>query len=300
MSSEPDVVHDANADKRTKFDVFLSYSRRDVDCARSLSRALRSQGWSVFMDEEIPNAEYWERVLWSQLKQVRCVLVLWSSAARGSEWVRREATEGRNRQVLAHARLDPEPLPHEFSALQAADLSDWHGQEDHHGFLAVLKAVAQKVGPKASVGTLPAPKPFENVTANHLALTSTSWRRNAGGAYPYQIHLRVVGTRAALERVANVVYYFDPAYAHNRPERVDKNRKAYVHVKTNWREGFKVYELAHGWSVVRAAVNIKQQGEIVWLSRLVDITEQGAKLNELYETWPVEESPSSSDSSATE
>jgi len=40
--------------------------------------------------------------------------------------------------------------------------------------------------------------------------------------------LRLVGSKAALQRVENVVYYFDPADAQNRPDLVDQILKAYM------------------------------------------------------------------------
>jgi hypothetical protein len=271
------------------YDIFLSYSHQDKDQARLMFNALGRQGWNVFMDTEIPNAARWEQYLKQQLEQVSCVLVLWSDAARESVWVLREAGIGRERQVLVHATLDGKTPPGVFSGLQANNLSAWDGQGDDPEFLQVLKAVAMKIGTKAALGTLRQPAEYEEVTEDHLALASTSWRRageDGRGPYPHQIHLRLVGSRAALQRVENVVYYFDPAYGQNRPDLVDPVLKAYVQVSTDWRTGFTVYDLANGYSVVRAAVKVKSQARIVNLSRLVDIMEKGPWLKQLYPIWP--------------
>jgi hypothetical protein len=142
-----------------------------------------------------------------------------------------------------------------------------------------------KVGTKAALGTLRQPTLYEEVTEDHLALASTSWRRGGEegkGPFPYQIHLRLAGSQAALQRVENVVYYFDPAYGQNRPDLVDPVLKAYVQVSSDWRSGFTVYDLANGYSVVRAAVKVRDQARIVRLSRLVDIMEKGPWLKALY------------------
>jgi hypothetical protein len=123
---------------------------------------------------------------------------------------------------------------------------------------------------------------------DHLALTSTSWRRkgeDGRGPFPYQIHLRLVGRKGAIRRVDNVVYHFDPAYGQNRPDLIDPVLKAYVRVSNDWKTGFTVYELANGYSIVRAAVKIRNQSKIVRLSRLVDIMEDGPFLKKLYRTW---------------
>ena len=273
------------------YDIFLSYARHDKEQAQLVFDALGRQGWSVFMDKEIPNAERWEQYLKQQLGQVPCVLVLWSPAARESSWVQLEASVGRERQVLVHVTLDGKMPPGDFSGLQANNLSTWDGRGDDPEFLRVLRAVAMKVGTKATLGTLRQPTLYEEVTEDHLALTSTSWRRDGEkgrGPFPYQIHLRLVGSQAALQRVENVVYYFDPAYGQNRPDLVDPVQKAYVQVSTDWRSGFTVYDLANGYSVVRAAVKVRDQARIVKLSRLVDIMEKGPWLKNLYPIWPEE------------
>ena len=275
--------------QKSSYDIFLSYSHQDKEQARKVFEVLGRQGWSIFMDTEIPNGERWERYLKQQLAQAACVLVLWTPAARASGWVMREASIAWERQVLVQGSMDGGTPPGDFSDLQASSLASWDGRVDHPEFLQVVRAVAMKVGTDAAPGFLRRPEPYEEITEEHLALSSTSWRlqdERGHGGFPYQIHLRLVGSRLALQRVENVVYYFDPAYGLNRPDFVDPVLKAYVHVRTNWRDGFTVYELANGYSVVRAMVKVRDQGRIVRLSRLVDIMEQGPKLNEMYHTWP--------------
>lgn len=267
-----------------EFDVFLSYSRSDTEKAQAVARALGSYGWSVFRDVEIPNAERWETHLQRQLDAVPCVLVLWSAEARSSEWVATEASRGKERRTLVHASLDGRAPPPNFEDLQATDISRWSGKTNSGEFRRLVRAVAMKVGVQGALGTLPEPKPYEDVTSVHLALASTSWLREKEetSPYPYQIHVRLVGSEAALKRVETVAYYFDPAYAQNAPDRVDPDLKAYVHVRSDWRSGFTVYELANGYSVVRAAVKVREQAEVIGLARLVDIMEEGPRLKRLY------------------
>ena len=272
-------------------DIFLSYSRADRVRVREVFEALGSQGWNVFMDEDIPNAARWEDLLLVQLEQVSCVLVLWSQSATDREWVVKEAEAGLKRGVLVHATLDGRKPPDALAALQTNDLSAWSTDDDPE-FLSLLRAVAEKIGPRQAVGTLSRPARHERITENHIALTSTSWRRKGKeglGRFPHQIHLRLVGSRAALKRVQNVVYYFDAAYAQNRPDQVDPVLKAYVRVSTDWRSAFTVYELANGYSVVRAVVKVKNQPKVVELSRLVDILEASPELKTLYPTWSEED-----------
>jgi hypothetical protein len=270
--------------------IFLSYAREERAKARMIFEALGYHGWNVFMDEDIPNMERWERYLSKKLDTVRCVLVLWSSAARTSDWVLKEAESGRKRDILVHASLDGEPPPGAFAHFQANNLAGWNGERDNPEFLRLLASVAMKIGAKGAVGTLIEPDDYEEITDAHLALTSSSWlddkKRNR--SFPYQIHIRLVGSKAALKRVQNVLYYFDPAYAQNAPDLVDRVLQAYVRVGTDWRTGFTVYELANGYSVVRADVKIINQPRVLRLSRLVDILDNGPWLKKLYHTWPQE------------
>lgn len=268
--------------------IFLSYAREERTKARMVFNALGYQGWNVFMDEDIPNAERWGQYLSQKLDSVRCVLVLWSPAARISDWVLKEAGSGLRRKIIVQASLDGEPPPARFAGFQANNLAEWGGEKNNPEFLRILAAVAMKIGVKGAVGTLPEPADYEEITEDHLALTSSSWRdkKKRRSAFPYQIHIRLVGSRSVLKRVQNVLYYFDPAYAQNEPDLVDPVLEAYVKVSTDWRSGFTVYELANGYSVVRAEVKIVDQPRILKLSRLVDIVDDGPWLKELYDTWP--------------
>ena len=250
--------------------------------------ALGYQGWNVFMDEDIPNAERWERYLLQELDSVRCVLALWSPNARASNWVLKEVDSGLRRKVLVHASLDGKPPPGKYSNFQGNSLAQWNGEKDNPQFLRILAAVAMKIGVKGGVGTLVEPADYEEITEDHLALTSTSWldQKKRHRSFPYQIHTRLVGSKTALKRIQNVLHYFDPAYAQNEPEQVDPVLKAYVKVSTDWRTGFTVYELANGYSVVRAEIKVVDQPRILKLSRLVDIIDNGPLLKKLYPTWP--------------
>ena len=183
------------------------------------------------------------------------------------------------------ARLDHCLRPEEFGEYQAADLSSWSGDLGAAEWLKLCARVASLVGPRGPVGFLEAPEPYEAVTDAHLALTSTSWRTSgptSDSPYPWQIHLILVGKKEALDRVENVIFYFDPAYGANSPGGVDPILKAYVKTSNDRSANFGIYELANGYSVVRAAVKIRNQSRIIQLARLVDNLDAGPKLRDLY------------------
>src|SRR6266550_590254 len=73
-------------------DIFISYAREDRQKAEWLSAALRDAGWSVWWDRGILPGSTFEQVIAHELSTARCVVVLWSAAARASNWVQVEAS----------------------------------------------------------------------------------------------------------------------------------------------------------------------------------------------------------------
>src|SRR5262245_26845055 len=73
------------------YDVFISYSRKDVDWASRLERDLKKRGISVFRDEERLRAgEKWDQQLQDAIADSMHLVVLWSPNARESDWVEEE------------------------------------------------------------------------------------------------------------------------------------------------------------------------------------------------------------------
>ena len=108
-------------------DVFLSYAREDEPKARLLATVLEARGWSVWWDRHIPRGKDFNAYIQQQLDAAHCIVVLWSKASLASQFVRDEATEGLNGRLVP-ALIEAVRQPLGFRQLQAADLSDWHGQ----------------------------------------------------------------------------------------------------------------------------------------------------------------------------
>jgi TIR domain-containing protein len=138
-------------------DIFISYARPDRERARLLAQALEQRGWSVWWDHDIPPGRKFDDVIEEALAAARCVVVLWSQASTASDWVRNEAGEAMQRQVLIPALIDADvKIPLGFRRLQAADLSRWHGESSDE-FEQFCQAVERNVGPP--VGGLRDPPP---------------------------------------------------------------------------------------------------------------------------------------------
>ena len=74
--------------------------------AAPLVAALERQGWSVWWDRSIPPGRNFDEVLEEEIDAARCVVVVWTDASIDSQWVRSEALEGMERDILVPVRLD--------------------------------------------------------------------------------------------------------------------------------------------------------------------------------------------------
>ena len=83
-------------------DIFLSYSHLDRARAVALVAAL-SDRFSVWWDPDLDAAGTWRKDLEEQIDSARCVVVLWSEAARDSDFVRSEASRAAQRKTLLQA-----------------------------------------------------------------------------------------------------------------------------------------------------------------------------------------------------
>ena len=126
-------------------DIFLSYAREDRQKAELLSHALEHAGWSVWWDREIlPGASY-EQLIEAELSTARCVVVLWSDAARQSNWVRDEATLAISRHVLVSVLLDASEPPLGFRQQQTASLAHWDGSVMDPAFATLKQGIANAI-----------------------------------------------------------------------------------------------------------------------------------------------------------
>jgi hypothetical protein len=73
------------------YDVFISYNSNDTTWAESLYNDLLSKGLRVFLDRErITAGSIWNNELSKSLDKSRHLVVLWSNAAKESNWVQSE------------------------------------------------------------------------------------------------------------------------------------------------------------------------------------------------------------------
>ena len=122
-------------------DVFVSYARPDESQAKRVAEALRALGYDVWRDDELPAHRPYTDVIEERLKSAKAVVVLWSSAASKSQWVRAEAEVARSDGRLVQALLDRTAPPLPFNQIQCADLNGWEGNTTAPGWTKLIASV---------------------------------------------------------------------------------------------------------------------------------------------------------------
>ena len=137
--------------------VFLSYAREDIAKAKALARLLEKAGHKVWWDRQIHGGSEFSSEIEAALKQADVVIVLWSESSIVSEWVRDEASEGRDTGRLLPIALDSSRAPLGFRQRQSIDLSDWSGSRSPRNFESLLDALSAKSGSNAAFASKATP-----------------------------------------------------------------------------------------------------------------------------------------------
>ncbi|TAM96091.1 MAG: TIR domain-containing protein [Rhodanobacteraceae bacterium] len=106
-------------------DVFVSYARADKVRVAPLVAAIEAKGWSVWWDPEISPGREFDDAIDGELQAAKAVLVVWTPTSVVSRWVRGEARDAADRNVLVPVRFEQARLPIDVRAIHTIDLDDW-------------------------------------------------------------------------------------------------------------------------------------------------------------------------------
>lgn len=130
-------------------DVFLSYARQDRRSAKELVHALESLGISVWWDRRLWPGRPVGTTIQGELDAARCVVVLWSRASIGSDYVQDEAERGRKAGKLIPALIEDVEIPLGFGGIHAAKLHRAAEEpEELETFFAAILARLQRPATK--------------------------------------------------------------------------------------------------------------------------------------------------------
>ena len=141
-------------------DVFISYARSDRDAAAALAAWLEAQGLDVWWDSALAGGENFSRRIEQELAAAAAVVVLWSQAASGSDWVRDEAATAKAAGKLVPASIDGSPPPLGFQGLHTIPLPGWRTGDA--GFPTLLRAI-EALGPKRDAHDTRARRPQQSI-----------------------------------------------------------------------------------------------------------------------------------------
>jgi biotin carboxyl carrier protein len=143
-------------------DIFISYAKEDIARVKPLAKALESEGWSVWWDTLITPGAHFDLIIEEALESARSVIVVWSKSSVISNWVRIEAEEGVERQILLPIVIEEVRIPLRFKRLQAVNMVNWQGELPDSNFDRLKHALVALLGnpfakPKISNKTIRSP-----------------------------------------------------------------------------------------------------------------------------------------------
>lgn len=122
-------------------DVFVSYCRGDRSEVLPIIQLLEQAGYNVWWDGLLEAGSVFLHTTEQALEEASAVLVVWTKDSVNSNWVRDEATSGRDSKRLVPITTDGSLPPLGFRQFQVIDFSKWRGQADVPEFQNVLNAI---------------------------------------------------------------------------------------------------------------------------------------------------------------
>lgn len=134
-------------------DVFLSYQNEDRRLAETLSKALLDMGYSVWWDVNLLPGDDFQSEITSVIENAKTVIVLWTSKAVNSHFVRDEATLALKLKKLISTSYDIEidEIPLGFKQTQTLDIKPAFDAPKFSLPDDIIQAIEKKVGSESPV-----------------------------------------------------------------------------------------------------------------------------------------------------
>jgi adenylate cyclase len=126
-------------------DVFISYARIDKARVAPLVAAIEARGWTAWWDPDITPGQEFDSQIEDELQAAAAVVVVWTPNSVGSRWVRGEAREAADRNILVPVRFDGARLPMDVRAIHTIDLDAWAGSAESPAFQDLCRALDSMV-----------------------------------------------------------------------------------------------------------------------------------------------------------
>ncbi len=127
-------------------DIFISYAREDREWVEKLATQLVTEGYTVWWDWDLLVGKRYRETIETELQTAKAAVVVWSQHSIRSDFVRDEAEDGQQRNILLPLLKEIVRPPAGFRQLQTADLSNWNGGGEHIEFRRMMRGVSHLVG----------------------------------------------------------------------------------------------------------------------------------------------------------
>jgi hypothetical protein len=106
--------------------IFISYSRKDIDFARKLAGDLEKAGYDVWWDlTDLRGGDDWVRVIPAAIESSAYFIVVLSPNSAASDWVAKEYTQALNlRKKIIPIQLEPGPVPFALNTINFVNFSN--------------------------------------------------------------------------------------------------------------------------------------------------------------------------------
>jgi class 3 adenylate cyclase/tetratricopeptide (TPR) repeat protein len=129
--------------------IFISYARPTQTQARLIAETLRVGGHEVWLDDQLLGHRPFADAIEEQLDAADAAIVVWSTAAAASEWVRAEASRARKAGKLLQVRVERCALPMPYDQTHCIDFSSWAGDYHAQAWRTLLASLAAVTGERA-------------------------------------------------------------------------------------------------------------------------------------------------------
>jgi|TARA_Y100000310_G_scaffold327532_1_gene394061 TolB-like protein len=126
--------------------IFFSYASQDRERVRPLVEYLQTLGWSVWWDRDLIAGPSFDEKIEAEIAAASCVVVAWSQHAIHSRWVRAEANEAFDREILVPILIEDVRPPLVFRTAQTANLTGWPHQTSKTELDALVEGIRERLG----------------------------------------------------------------------------------------------------------------------------------------------------------
>lgn len=132
-------------------DVFISYKRGERTYADRIAKKLKLLGLSVWYDDNVASGTTFDTEIEAAIRKAKTILVIWSPAAVASDWVRNEASLGKERGNLVALMSAPCELPIAFRSIQFEPLFEPHFTDTHPSWIKTVERIKDLTSLRAEV-----------------------------------------------------------------------------------------------------------------------------------------------------